>query len=57
MNAQTWRMWRITVDLPAGGHRAEVRATDRRGQTQTDARVAPIPDGAIGWHSAQFTVR
>ncbi|WP_436492582.1 molybdopterin-dependent oxidoreductase [Actinokineospora sp. HUAS TT18] len=56
VNDQTWRMWRVDVDLQAGGHRAEVRATNRRGETQTDKRVPPIPDGATGWHSTQFTV-
>ncbi|CRK60204.1 Probable sufite oxidase [Alloactinosynnema sp. L-07] len=56
VNDQTWRMWKVEMDLPSGGHRAEVRATNRRGETQTDKRVPPIPDGATGWHSTQFTV-
>jgi len=56
VNAQTWRMWRLDVDLEPGTHKAEVRATDRRGQTQQANRVPPIPDGATGWHSTQFTV-
>jgi DMSO/TMAO reductase YedYZ molybdopterin-dependent catalytic subunit len=55
-NDQTWRMWRLDVDLPAGAHRAEVRATDRSGYTQVEERVPPIPDGATGWHSVNFTV-
>ena len=55
-NDQTWRMWKLDVDLPAGGHRAEVRATDRSGYTQVEERVPPIPDGATGWHSVNFTV-
>ncbi|MFC4857206.1 molybdopterin-dependent oxidoreductase [Actinophytocola glycyrrhizae] len=56
VNSQTWRMWRLDVDLAPGTHRAEVRATDRRGQTQRQERVPPIPDGATGWHSTTFTV-
>ncbi|MBC6446506.1 molybdopterin-dependent oxidoreductase [Actinokineospora xionganensis] len=56
VNDQTWRMWSAEFDLGPGSHRAEVRATDRKGQTQTDQRVAPIPDGATGWHSSLFTV-
>jgi DMSO/TMAO reductase YedYZ molybdopterin-dependent catalytic subunit len=56
VNVATWRMWRLDVTLEPGQHRAEVRATDRRGRTQTDGRVAPIPDGATGWHAVQFTV-
>ncbi|MFI7672349.1 molybdopterin-dependent oxidoreductase [Actinophytocola sp. NPDC049390] len=56
VNSQTWRMWRIGVDLGPGQHKAEVRATDRRGKTQVADRVPPIPDGATGWHSTDFTV-
>jgi DMSO/TMAO reductase YedYZ molybdopterin-dependent catalytic subunit len=56
VNKQTWRMWRVDVELGSGNHTAEVRATDRNGRTQTEERAAPIPDGASGWHSSQFTV-
>ncbi|PPK69411.1 molybdopterin-dependent oxidoreductase [Actinokineospora auranticolor] len=56
VNKQTWRQWKTAFTLQAGSHRAEVRATDRDGHTQTDVRVPPIPDGATGWHSALFTV-
>jgi DMSO/TMAO reductase YedYZ molybdopterin-dependent catalytic subunit len=56
VNDVSWRMWKIELDLPVGGHQAEVRATDKAGFTQPQARVAPIPDGATGWHSAFFTV-
>jgi DMSO/TMAO reductase YedYZ molybdopterin-dependent catalytic subunit len=51
-----WRMWRIEFDLPSGGHTVECRATDKSGFVQPQARVAPVPDGATGWHSAFFTV-
>jgi DMSO/TMAO reductase YedYZ molybdopterin-dependent catalytic subunit len=57
VNNSTWRMWRIELGLPAGGHTVECRATDKNGFTQPEARVAPVPDGATGWHSAFFTVR
>ncbi|GAB3447680.1 molybdopterin-dependent oxidoreductase [Actinophytocola sediminis] len=56
VNDQTWRMWRSQIHLGPGTHTAEVRATDRTGRTQSADRVAPIPDGATGWHSRQFTV-
>jgi DMSO/TMAO reductase YedYZ molybdopterin-dependent catalytic subunit len=56
VNTRTWRMWRLEVELGPGNHKAEVRATDRRGRTQPQARVTPIPDGATGWHSTDFTV-
>lgn len=56
VNDQTWRMWRLEVELAPGSYKAEVRATDRDGRTQTPERVPPIPDGATGWHSTDFTV-
>ncbi|TDP91864.1 molybdopterin-dependent oxidoreductase [Labedaea rhizosphaerae] len=56
VNTQTWRMWRLNVNLAPGSYKAEVRATDRRGNTQPADRVPPIPDGATGWHSTDFTV-
>ncbi|MFN2495677.1 MAG: molybdopterin-dependent oxidoreductase [Pseudonocardiaceae bacterium] len=57
VNPETWRMWRLAGRLAPGLHRVEVRATDKTGYTQTEDRAAPIPDGATGWHSVQFTVR
>ncbi|CCH35305.1 molybdopterin-dependent oxidoreductase [Actinosynnema sp. NPDC047251] len=56
VNGSTWRMWRAELDLPAGGHTVECRATDLKGFTQPAERVAPIPDGATGWHSIFFTI-
>ncbi|APU12548.1 molybdopterin-dependent oxidoreductase [Actinoalloteichus fjordicus] len=55
VNDQTWRMWRIELDVPSGSRRIECRATDRNGQTQPEERVNPVPDGATGWHSVLFT--
>jgi DMSO/TMAO reductase YedYZ molybdopterin-dependent catalytic subunit len=57
VNLDTWRMFRLRGRWEPGSHVAEVRATDRRGYTQTADRAAPIPDGASGWHSVQFTVQ
>ncbi|MCW4355791.1 molybdopterin-dependent oxidoreductase [Hoyosella sp. YIM 151337] len=54
VNNDTWRMWRIELDVSPGNHRIECRATDRDGYTQTEQRVPPIPDGATGWHSVAF---
>ncbi|GAA1280343.1 molybdopterin-dependent oxidoreductase [Saccharothrix xinjiangensis] len=56
VNGSTWRMWRVELDLAPGGHTVESRATDRSGSTQPQARLAPVPDGATGWHSIFFTV-
>jgi DMSO/TMAO reductase YedYZ molybdopterin-dependent catalytic subunit len=57
VNVDTWRMFRLRGRWTSGAHVAEVRATDRTGYTQTADRAAPIPDGATGWHSVQFTVQ
>jgi DMSO/TMAO reductase YedYZ molybdopterin-dependent catalytic subunit len=56
VNMDTWRMFRLRGRLEPGAHVAEVRATDKTGYTQTADRAAPIPNGASGWHSVQFTV-
>jgi DMSO/TMAO reductase YedYZ molybdopterin-dependent catalytic subunit len=56
VNLDTWRMWRTELDLPAGRHTVECRATDRSGYTQTGGQAPPVPDGATGWHSVSFTV-
>jgi DMSO/TMAO reductase YedYZ molybdopterin-dependent catalytic subunit len=57
VSVDTWRMFRLRGRWERGPHIAEVRATDKTGYTQTPQRAAPIPDGASGWHSVQFTVQ
>ncbi|MEJ2856545.1 MULTISPECIES: molybdopterin-dependent oxidoreductase [unclassified Saccharothrix] len=56
VNDSAWRMWRLPLDLRPGSHTVESRATDKSGFTQPQERVAPVPDGATGWHSLFFTV-
>jgi DMSO/TMAO reductase YedYZ molybdopterin-dependent catalytic subunit len=51
----TWRMWRVRVDLRSGSHRIQVRATDKSGYTQTEALADPVPNGATGWHTIEVT--
>ena len=51
VNADLWRQWVLPVDLAAGQHQFTVRATDTTGETQTEERVAPFPNGATGLHS------
>ncbi len=51
----TWRQWTRTVDVDAGRHTFEVRATDSSGNAQPEQRAEPIPNGASGWHSVQIT--
>ncbi|WP_130342855.1 molybdopterin-dependent oxidoreductase [Herbihabitans rhizosphaerae] len=57
VNDQTWRMWLARVPVPRGGHKVEVRATDRSGYTQTETRTEVAPDGATGWHAINFSAR
>ncbi|WP_428956908.1 sulfite oxidase [Streptomyces sp. cg35] len=52
----TWRQWSYAWQATKGGHTLTVRATDRTGETQTEKRTPPIPDGASGWHSVVVTV-
>jgi hypothetical protein len=37
-------------------HYVKARATDATGETQTDKRADPVPDGASGWPSVMVTV-
>lgn len=55
-SALTWRPWRWDWPAEPGTHRLEVRATDRRGETQTSSRAPVAPDGSTGWHSVTVTV-
>jgi DMSO/TMAO reductase YedYZ molybdopterin-dependent catalytic subunit len=47
----TWVQWRLGWDATAGDHTIEVRATDSRGEVQTDQSSPPPPDGARGHHT------
>ncbi len=55
VSLNTWRMWRVTLDLEPGDHTIQVRATDRDGYTQTSNPAPPAPDGATGWHRISVT--
>jgi DMSO/TMAO reductase YedYZ molybdopterin-dependent catalytic subunit len=52
----TWVQWRYDWRAAPGGHSLRVRATDRRGEVQTERRATPFPDGATGWHTVAVTV-
>jgi hypothetical protein len=56
VGGDTWRMWKTRLDLAAGSHTVQVRATDADGDTQAEQRADPIPDGASGWPATIFTV-
>lgn len=51
-----WRQWVVDWDATAGTHTIEVRATDKSGYTQTDARTSVAPDGATGHHTIEINV-
>jgi DMSO/TMAO reductase YedYZ molybdopterin-dependent catalytic subunit len=56
-NDDTWRQWTLAWDATDPGlHTISVRATDRTGETQPEARRDPLPDGATGWHTIRVTV-
>jgi hypothetical protein len=46
----------LTWDARPGRHTIAVRATDNAGDTQTEVRVPPAPNGATGWHAIDVTV-
>jgi DMSO/TMAO reductase YedYZ molybdopterin-dependent catalytic subunit len=52
----TWVQWLTTWQATPGDHVIRVRATDRTGETQTDVRSRPDPDGATGYHELRVTV-
>ena len=51
VSVDTWRQWRLAWDAPTGRHDIAVRAYDAKGRLQKEDRVAPLPNGATGWHS------
>jgi DMSO/TMAO reductase YedYZ molybdopterin-dependent catalytic subunit len=54
---QTWRLWSFPWQAKSPGkHTITVRATDNTGTVQTADQVGPVPDGATGWHTVNFTV-
>ncbi len=54
-SVDTWRQWSHEVDLEPGSHTIRARATDATDGLQTEERADPVPNGASGWHSVQFT--
>ncbi|HEU5152926.1 MAG TPA: molybdopterin-dependent oxidoreductase, partial [Iamia sp.] len=52
----TWVQWHLAWEAEPGDHEIQVRATDGDGETQGEDPVAPIPDGAEGWHTRQVRV-
>ncbi len=54
LSENSWVQWSFTSDVAEGPHTMRVRATDGTGETQSEARVSPRPNGAEGWHQIRF---
>ena len=52
----TWVQFVHRWEAPAGDHLLRVRATDGRGEVQSDMRTPPPPDGSRGHHTIRVTV-
>jgi DMSO/TMAO reductase YedYZ molybdopterin-dependent catalytic subunit len=56
-STDTWRLWVVQANVPAGQHTARVRAIDNSGMVQDGNYTDPAPDGATGWHEITFVAR
>ncbi|MBJ2120214.1 molybdopterin-dependent oxidoreductase [Arthrobacter sp. MSA 4-2] len=54
-SVDTWRQWHHEITVGPGSHTLRARATDPADGLQTDERADPVPNGASGWQSVQFT--
>ena len=57
LSQSSWRQWVVEWTATPGDYRIEVRATDGDGETQTEVRRQPDPDGATGYHGIKVKVR
>jgi DMSO/TMAO reductase YedYZ molybdopterin-dependent catalytic subunit len=57
LSSAAWVQWVLEWDPTPGEHRIQVRATDGTGDTQTEERTPPAPNGASGYHSIRVEVR
>lgn len=52
----TWVQWWMPWVAASGPHTIRCRATNVRGEVQTEIRTPVVPDGATGWHTIEVTV-
>jgi DMSO/TMAO reductase YedYZ molybdopterin-dependent catalytic subunit len=50
-NTVYWRQWSWVWEAKSGRHDLTVRATNGKGEVQTEQRAEPFPGGASGYHS------
>ncbi len=55
LDVDCWRQWFLRWEAAPGRHVIAVRATDGRGEVQTDERTPLAPDGASGRHTVVVT--
>ncbi len=56
LDVDAWRQWFLPWEPTPGRHVIAVRATDGRGEVQTDERTPVAPDGAAGRHTIEVVV-
>jgi DMSO/TMAO reductase YedYZ molybdopterin-dependent catalytic subunit len=56
LDVDCWRQWHLPWEATPGVHRIAARATDGRGEVQTDERTPVAPDGASGYPVVEVTV-
>lgn len=54
LSINSWVQWAFKTEITEGPHTMHVRATDGTGETQSETRVRPKPDGVEGWHMIRF---
>jgi DMSO/TMAO reductase YedYZ molybdopterin-dependent catalytic subunit len=50
VDIDTWRQWKFAWQATTGQHEITVRTFDKNAKLQIEDRVAPLPNGATGWH-------
>jgi DMSO/TMAO reductase YedYZ molybdopterin-dependent catalytic subunit len=56
LDVDVWRQYVYDWEAEPGEYTLKVRATDGKGETQTEEEAAPQPSGATGYHTIQVTV-
>ncbi len=56
LSNESWRQWSLDWSAEPGTYEVQVRATDGTGETQTEVRRSPRPDGATSYHTISVVV-